>query len=50
MRDGKIRGKKRVSTQENRILPLQLGSPSASSEVVHRPRSQSTLHFDIRSI
>jgi len=34
----------------NRILPLHFISPSASTEVVHRPRSQSPLHFDIRNI
>jgi len=29
--------------------PLRIGFPSASTEVVHRPRSQSPLHFDIRN-
>ena len=33
--------------RKNRILPLRCGSPNASTEVVHRPRSQSPLHFDI---
>ena len=44
--------KKRVSTQEksNFKLPLRCGHPNASTEVVHRPRSQSPLHFDIRNI
>ena len=45
-----VPGKKRVSTQKNRILPLRSGSSSASTEVVHRPRSQSPLHFDIRNM
>ena len=30
--------------------PLRIGSPNASAEVVHSPRSQSPLHFDVRSI
>jgi len=34
----------------NQILPLRCGSPNASPEVVHRPRSQSPLHFHIRNI
>ena len=38
------------SGRKNRILPLRFGSASASTEVVHRPRSQSPLHFDIRNI
>ena len=33
-----------------RILPLRCGFPHASTEVVHRPRSRSPLHFDIRNI
>ena len=33
-----------------RILPLRCGSPNASPEVVHSPRSQFSLHFDIRNI
>ena len=35
--------------RKNRILPLRFDSPSASTEVVHRPRSQSPLHFDTYS-
>jgi len=35
---------------KNRILSLRCGSPNASPEVVHRPRSESPLHFDIRNI
>jgi len=50
MRDGKIREKNVFQRRKNRSLPLRCGSPSASSEVVHRPRSQSPLHFDIRNI
>jgi len=49
MRDGKIREKNVFRRRTNRILPLRFGSPSASTEVVHRPRSQSPLHFDIFS-
>ena len=49
-RNGKIRGKKRVLTYKKRILPLRCGSPNASTEVLHSPRSQSPLHFDIRNI
>ena len=30
-----------------RKSPLRCGSPNASTEVVHRPRSQTPLHFDI---
>ena len=33
-----------------RKWPMRCGSPNASPEVVHRPRSQSPLHFDIRNI
>jgi len=33
-----------------RKSPLHFGSPNASPEVVHRPRSQSPLHFDIKNI
>jgi len=33
-----------------RKLPLRIGSPHASTKVVHRPRSQSPLHFHIRNI
>ena len=50
MRNGKIRGKNVFRRRKNRILPLQFGSPSARTEVVHRPRSQSPLHFDIENI
>jgi len=50
LRDGKIRKKNVFRRRKNRILPLRFGSPSASTEVVHRPRSQSSLHFDIGNI
>ena len=50
LRNGKIRGKNVFRRMKNRILPLRCGSPNASTEVVHRPRSQSALHFDIRNI
>jgi len=36
--------------RKNRILPLHFDSPNASTEVVHRPTSQSPLHFNIRNI
>jgi len=36
--------------RKNRILPLRCGSSNASPKVVHRPRCQSPLHFDIRNI
>ena len=36
--------------RKNRILPLCCGSPNASPEVLHRPRSQSPLHFDTKNI
>ena len=36
--------------RKNRILPLRCGSQKESTEVVHRPRPQSPLHFDIRNI
>jgi len=49
-RNGKIWGKNVFWRRKNRILPLRWGSPSASTEVVHSPRSQSPLHFDIRNI
>ena len=49
-RDGKIRKKNVFRRRKNRILPLHLSSPSASTKVVHRARSQSPLHFDIRNI
>jgi len=49
-RDGKIRFFLRQNTFFPRILPSRCGSPNASTEVVHRPWSQSPLHFDIRNI
>jgi len=49
-RSGDLREKNVFRRRKNRILQLRCGSPSASPEVVHRPRSQSPLHFDIRNI
>ena len=49
-RNGKIRGKNVFRRRKNQILPLRCGSPNSSTEVVHRPRSQSPLNFDIRNI
>jgi len=49
-RSGKIRKKNVFWRRNNRILPLYCGSPNASTEIVHSPRSWSTLHFDIRNI
>jgi len=49
-RNGKIRFYLRRNTFFLRKSPLRIGSPNASTEVVHRPRSQSPLHFDIRNI
>ena len=46
----RIRKKNVFRRRKNRILPLRFGSPSASTEIVHRPRSQSPLHFDIGNI
>ena len=49
-RNGKIRFVLRRNTFFSRKSPLRSGSPNASPDVVHRPRSQSLLHFDIRNI
>ena len=49
-RNGKIRFFLRRNTFFFRILPSRIRSSSASTEVVHRPRSKSPLHFDIRNI
>ena len=49
MRSGDFQ-KKRVSTQEKSDFAIVLKFSNASTEVVHRPRSQSNLHFDIRNI
>jgi len=49
-RNGKIRFFLCRNTFFFRKSPLRSGSPNASTEVVHRPRSQSPLHFDIRNI
>ena len=49
-RNGKIRFFPRQNTFFFQILPSRCGSSNASPEVVHRPRSWSPLHFDIRII
>ena len=49
-RNGKIRFFSRQNTFFFQILPLPCGSPNASTEVVHSPRSRSPLHFDIGNI
>jgi len=49
-RNGKIRFFLRRNTVFSRIMPLRCGSPNASTEVVHRPRSWSPLHLDNRNI
>jgi len=46
-RSGDFRTKEVFRSRKNRILPLRCGSPNASTEVVHTPRSRSSLHFDI---
>ena len=49
-RNGKIRFFLRRNTFFFRKSPLRCGFWNASTDVVHRPRSQSPLHFDIRNI
>jgi len=49
-RNYKIRFFLRRNTFFVRKSPLRLGSPNASPEVVHRPRSESPLNFDNRNI
>ena len=48
--NGKIREKNVFRRRKNRILPLCWGLLTESAEVVHKPRSRSPLHFDIRNI
>jgi len=48
--NGRIQFFLRRNTPFFRILPLRCGSPNASNEAVHRPRSRSPLHFDIGNI
>jgi len=48
-RSGDFRKKNVLRRRKNRILPWRCGSANASSEVVHRSRSQSSLHFGIRT-
>ena len=49
-RNGRIRFLLRRNTPFSGNLQLRCGSPNASTEVVHRPRFRSPLHFDIRNI
>ena len=49
-RNGKIRFFPRQNTFFPRILPSCCGSANASTKNVHRPRSRSPVHFDIRNI
>jgi len=49
-RGGEFRLNQRVWPQICRTLPVRGGILFASTEVVHRPRSNSSLHFDIRNI
>jgi len=50
--EGKINFRKKTcfARRKNRNLALRSGSLFASTQKVHRSRSQSTLHFDIRNI
>jgi len=50
MPNGKIRFFLRRNTFFFRKSPLRISFPNASPEVVHRLRSQSPSHFDIRNI
>jgi len=49
-RSGDFRKKNVFRRRKNRSLSLRCRSPDASTEVVHRPRSRSPLHFDIGNI
>jgi len=49
-RSGDFRKKNVFRRGKNRISSLRYGSPNASPEVVHRPRSESPLHFDFIKI
>ena len=49
-RSGDFRGKNVFQRRKNRNLPLRCGSPNTSPKVLHRSRSQSPLHFDMRNI
>jgi len=49
-RNGKIRFFLRQNTFPPRILPLRCGSTNTSTEVAHKLRSWSPLHFEIRNI
>jgi len=50
LRNAKFRFFLRAKHVFFRKSPLRCGSLNASTEIVHRPRSQSLLHFDIRNI
>jgi len=48
-RSGDFQKKNVFRRRKNRKLSLCCGSPNARPAVVHRPRSQSPLHFNIRN-
>ena len=50
LRNGKIRGENVFRRRKKWILPLRCSYPNASTKVLHTPRSQSPLHFDVRNI
>ena len=50
LHNGDFHTKTSFARRQNRNLALHSGSLFASTEVVHRPRSQSPLHFEIRNI
>jgi len=49
-RSGDFWEKNVFRSRKNRILSLRCASPNASPEVVHRPRSESPLDFDVGNI
>jgi len=49
-RNGRKRFFLRLNNFFSRLLPLRCGSPFASTEVVHRLGSRSTLHFHVGNI
>jgi len=49
-RSGDFRKKNVVRRRKNRNLSLRCSSPNARPEVVHRPKCESPLHFDVRNI
>ena len=50
LRNGDFRKKTCFARRKNRNMALRSGSFFACTQKVHRPRSQSPLHFDIRNI